>query len=125
MFTPKTFYNLSAHLSHAVFLWFFYKRKGYPVDQKLDVIEKNRGHFRIQRPKVSQKQVPDLHCKSAKIVFPSVILMHMFPIKNHQWHKKCRILTKIGRVVLRYFDSAVLNGHKKFEFENQFEGTVL
>jgi len=29
----------------------FYKRKGYPVDQKLDVIEKNWGHFRIQRPK--------------------------------------------------------------------------
>jgi len=38
----------------------FYKRKGYPVDHKLDVIEKNRGHFRIQRPTVSQKQVPDL-----------------------------------------------------------------
>jgi len=38
----------------------FYKRKGYHVDQKLDVIEKNRGHFQIQRPKVSQKQVPDL-----------------------------------------------------------------
>jgi len=38
----------------------FYKRKGYPVDQKLDVIEKNQGHFRIQSPKVSQKQVPDL-----------------------------------------------------------------
>src|SRR6218665_1558137 len=39
---------------------FFYKRKGYSVDQKLDVIEKNRGHFRIQRPNGSQKQVPDL-----------------------------------------------------------------
>ena len=38
----------------------FYKRKGYPVDQKLDVIEKNGGHFRIQRPKVSQKQVSDV-----------------------------------------------------------------
>ena len=60
MFTPKTFYNLSAHLLHAVFLGVFYKRKGYSLDQKLDEIEKNRGHFRIQRPKVSQKQVPDL-----------------------------------------------------------------
>jgi len=38
----------------------FYKRKGYPVAQKLDVIEKNRGHFRIQRPKVSHKQVSDI-----------------------------------------------------------------
>ena len=55
----KTFYNLSAHLyMHHFYIWFFYKRKGYHVDQKLDV--KNRGHFRIQRPKVSQKQVPDL-----------------------------------------------------------------
>jgi len=30
------------------------------VDQNLDVIEKKRGHFRIHRPKVSQKQVSDL-----------------------------------------------------------------
>jgi len=40
------------------FYGFFYKGKGYPVDQKLDVIEKNRGQ--IQRPNVSRKQVPDL-----------------------------------------------------------------
>ena len=42
------------------FYGFFNKRKVYHVDQTLDVIEKNRGHFRIQRSKVSQKQVPDL-----------------------------------------------------------------
>ena len=42
------------------FYGFFYKGKGYPVDQKLDVIEKKRGDFRIQSPNVSQKQVPDL-----------------------------------------------------------------
>jgi len=53
------------------FYGFFYKRKGYPVDQKLDVIENNRGHFRIQRPKVSQKQAPDL--SQQKLCSPSVI----------------------------------------------------
>src|SRR6218665_2402166 len=56
----KQFYKSSAHLLHAVFLWSFIKWKGYPVAQKFDVIEKSRGHFLIQRPKVSQKQVSDL-----------------------------------------------------------------
>ena len=38
----------------------FETKRGYPVAQKVDVIEKNWGHFWIQRPKVSQKQVSDL-----------------------------------------------------------------
>ena len=38
----------------------FETKQGYPVAQKVDVIEKNWCHFWIQRPKVSQKQVSDL-----------------------------------------------------------------
>jgi len=56
------------------FYVFFYKSKGYPVDQKLDMIEKNRGHFRILRPQVSQKQVPDL--SQQKLSFPVLLMIY-------------------------------------------------
>ena len=46
----------------------FETKRGYPVAQKVDVIEKNRGHFWIQRPKVSQKQVSDLTQKTKNCV---------------------------------------------------------
>ena len=70
------------------FYVFFYKSKGYPVDQKFDMIEKNRGHFRIQRPNVSQNQVPDLS-QHAQIVFPSVITR----ISRPEWNEICFPIT--------------------------------
>ena len=55
------------------FYVFLYKSKGYHVDQKLDVIEINRGHFWIQRSADSQ-----IKCQSANTVFPMEIIIAWF-----------------------------------------------
>ena len=65
---------------------FLRKRKGGAV-YKVDVIEKNWGHFWIQRSRVSQKQLS--HVTQRKVCFPvlsdivsnTVTVMH-FNLKN-------------------------------------------
>ena len=46
----------------------FETKRGYPVAQKVDEIEKNWCHFWIQRPKVNQNQVSDL--TQQKLCYP-------------------------------------------------------
>src|SRR6218665_2610410 len=81
MFTPKTFYNLSAHLLHQYFYGIFIKRKGYPLDQKLDVLEKNRGHFWTHRPNISQKCARSTSAKLCSPVLHVLLEAHIHLLK--------------------------------------------
>ena len=109
------------------FYGLFYKRKGYPVDQKLDVIEKNRGHFCIQIPKLSKKkQVPDLSqqtlCSPVFYVPSSSVVSFLLSLTDDRssfntfpfdmWHVLCPIDLQL--FIITFMQITSLHGDKYF-----------